>query len=68
MQGVTRIPELRHSYATFLVKHGVEIYKIQKLLGHADMRDTIKYAHMPTKFRKEDVKKLEALDDLDEQR
>jgi integrase len=60
--GLTRLHELRHSYATFLVKHGVDIYKVKELLGHSDIRDTMKYAHMPTEFMKEDVKKLEVLD------
>ena len=62
IKGLTRLHELRHSYATFLVKHGVDIYKVKELLGHSDIRDTMKYAHMPTEFMKEDVKKLEALD------
>lgn len=62
VKGLTRLHELRHSYATFLVKHGVDIYKVKELLGHSDIRDTMKYAHMPTEFMKEDVKKLEALD------
>lgn len=65
IKGLTRLHELRHSYATFLVKHGVDIYKVKELLGHSDIRDTMKYAHMPTEFMKEDVKKLEALDNLD---
>jgi integrase len=63
IKGLTRLHELRHSYATFLVKHGVDIYKVKELLGHSDIRDTMKYAHMPTEFMKEDVKKLEVLDD-----
>ena len=62
ISGLTRLHELRHSYATFLVKRGVDIYKIKELLGHSDIRDTMKYAHMPTEFMKEDVKKLESLD------
>lgn len=62
IKGLTRLHELRHSYATFLVKHGVDIYKIKELLGHSDIRDTMKYAHVPTEFMKEDVKKLEFLD------
>lgn len=66
IKGLTRLHELRHSYVTFLVKHGVDIYKVKELLGHSDIRDTMRYAHMPTEFMKEDVKKLEALDSFDE--
>ncbi|MDP8212257.1 MAG: tyrosine-type recombinase/integrase, partial [Candidatus Zapsychrus exili] len=60
--GLTRLHELRHSYATFLLKKGVDIYKIKELLGHSDIRDTMKYAHLPTVHMKEDVKVLENLD------
>lgn len=66
IKGLTRLHELRHSYATFLVKNGVDIYKVKELLGHSDIKDTMKYAHMPTEFMKEDVKKLETLDSFDE--
>ncbi|MDP8212106.1 MAG: tyrosine-type recombinase/integrase [Candidatus Zapsychrus exili] len=60
--GLTRLHELRHSYATFLLKKGVDIYKIKELLGHSDIRDTMKYAHLPTVHMKEDVKQLQELD------
>jgi len=59
---LTRLHELRHSYATFLLKKGVDIYKIKELLGHSDIRDTMKYAHLPTIHMKEEVKLLEGLD------
>ena len=61
----TRLHEFRHSFATFLVKRGVGIYRVKELLGHSDIRDTLRYAHLPTEFMKEDVKKLEALDSFD---
>lgn len=66
LKGLTRLHELRHSYASFLLKKGVDIYKIKELLGHSDIRDTMKYAHLPTVHMKEDVKLLESLDSLDE--
>ena len=62
IDGLTRLHELRHSYATFLVKKGVDIYKIKELLGHSDIRDTMKYAHLPTIYMKDDVRLLEDLD------
>ncbi|MFH1868394.1 MAG: tyrosine-type recombinase/integrase [Candidatus Omnitrophota bacterium] len=62
IKGLTRLHELRHSYATFLVKRGVDIYRVKELLGHSDIRDTLRYVHFPTEFMKEDVKKLEGLD------
>ena len=62
IEGLTRLHELRHSYATFLLNKGVDIYKIKELLGHSDIRDTMKYAHLPTVYMKEDIRQLESLD------
>jgi integrase len=41
-----RLHDLRHSFASFLVNDGVEIYTVQKLLGHLHMRTTQRYAHL----------------------
>ncbi|MBL7132132.1 MAG: site-specific integrase [Candidatus Omnitrophica bacterium] len=61
IKGLTRLHELRHSYATFLLNKGVDIYKIKELLGHSDIRDTMKYAHLPTAYMKEEIRQLEDL-------
>lgn len=41
-----RIHDLRHSFASFLVNSGHTLYEAQKLLGHADPRTTMRYAHL----------------------
>ncbi|MFZ9502486.1 MAG: tyrosine-type recombinase/integrase [Beijerinckiaceae bacterium] len=41
-----RLHDLRHSYASALVNSGRSIYEVQKLLGHADVRTTERYAHL----------------------
>lgn len=37
---------LRHSFASQLAKEGVSIGKISKLLGHSDIKTTMRYAHL----------------------
>ncbi|MGE3978707.1 MAG: site-specific integrase [Nitrospira sp.] len=37
--------DLRHTFATRLVQAGVELYKVQRLLGHKSPIMTQRYAH-----------------------
>jgi len=41
-----RMHDLRHSFASFLVNAGHSLYEVQQLLGHADPRTTMRYAHL----------------------
>lgn len=56
------IHALRHSYATHLIDKGVDITYIQKLLGHNDLKTTLRYLHVTTR----DLNKIESpAEDLD---
>lgn len=37
---------LRHTFASWLVESGVDIYTVQALMGHSDLKLTARYAHI----------------------
>jgi integrase len=41
-----RIHDLRHNFASLLINSGRSLYEVQKLLGHASISTTQRYAHL----------------------
>ncbi len=52
---------LRHTFASHLAMKGVPIITIKDLLGHADIKMTMRYAHLSPNVKDEAVKLLDGL-------
>lgn len=53
-----RLHDLRHSCATYLLKSGVDIRVVQKILGHTQISTTTIYAEVLDDLAKKEMKKL----------
>lgn len=54
-----RFHDLRHTFASHLVMGGVDIRTVQELLGHKDIRVTMRYAHLGPDHMKNAVRVLD---------
>lgn len=52
---------LRHSVITRLLEEDVNLFKVQKLVGHRDLKSTAVYVHLTTKDLQKTIQKLPIL-------
>jgi site-specific recombinase XerD len=53
---------IRHTFASWLAIRGTPLRTIQELLGHEDVRRTIRYAHLSPAHPSEAVETIEAVE------
>lgn len=44
-----RIHTLRHTHASRLIQNGMSVYEVREILGHTDIKTTMRYAHLETR-------------------
>lgn len=56
-----RIHDLRHTFASLLVRNGVALYDVQRILDHSDSKITMRYAHRSSERLQQSAKSFSLL-------
>ena len=56
--------QLRHSFATHLLDKGIDVVMIQRLLGHNDIKTTLRYLHVTNRDLQKVLSPLEDITQL----
>jgi integrase len=51
--------DLRHTFASHLVMVGVDLVSVKEFLGHADLKMTLRYAHLAPDYKREAIRRLD---------
>lgn len=52
-----RVHDIRHTFASQMVRAGTSLYIVQKILGHRSFQTTQRYAHLDTKALEEAIRR-----------
>ena len=44
-----RVHTLRHTHASRLIQNGMSVYEVREILGHSDIKTTMRYAHLESR-------------------
>ena len=53
-----RFHDLRHTFASWAVQSGVDLYPLSKIMGHSGLQMTTRYAHLSTERLHEVIKTM----------
>jgi integrase len=54
-----RFHDLRHTFASHLVMAGVDLVSVKDFLGHADLKMTLRYAHLAPDYKRAAIDRLD---------